>query len=188
MVGTTLPAVAGHYAGDIHVHCNQFGDDGHDSIAEQAAEARKRGLRWIVMTAHAQRMRAASWAGFVGECARATAREGVAVIPGLEVSTRREYARRPATLAYRAPAGAPATSWNECAGGRYHHAPLGFSFPFYAVPRTSAYISASGFLSFLPAATAIPSPTAPRALIAPLWYHGEPAADVAVWLDRQVPG
>jgi len=188
VVGTTLPAVAGHCAGDIHVHCNQFGDDGHDSIAEQAVEARKRGLRWIVITAHAQRMRADDWAGLVAGCARATAREGVTVIPGLEVSTRREYARRPATFAYRAPAGAPLTSWVECGGGRYHHAPLGFSFPFYAAPRTSMCVSASGFLSFPPAASAIPSPTAPRGLIAPLWYHGEPAADVAAWVDRQVPG
>lgn len=186
-----LPVVPGHFPGDMHVHSDQFGDDGRCSIAEQAATARGRGLAWLALTPHAQKMDPARWDDFVGECRRVARKEGIVVSAGLEVSTRCEYRLHPAPNNFRAPRGERITSWE--AGCRL--VPIGFPFPFYGVARQSLYVSRDGFVTFAAPDEAhpsvrvrLPDPAAPRALIAPFWHRLAAEGGGEVWLDRGVPG
>ncbi len=65
--------------------------------------------------------------------------------------------------------------------------PLGFEFPFYGQNYSSVYVSANGWISFLPASGTVhenkelPSYSAPSAFIAVLWDDLEPQVGGTVW-------
>ncbi|MDI6891385.1 MAG: CehA/McbA family metallohydrolase [Actinomycetota bacterium] len=81
-----LPSITGWHAGDGHIHTN-FSDAPLYSVDDRADDASDEGLKWIIMTDHAQWLTATRWDEETAECAAAQVRYSIAVMNGEEIST-----------------------------------------------------------------------------------------------------
>jgi hypothetical protein len=80
---TSLPSRAGWYAGDGHIHTAWSPDVILVSIDGRASSAVSHGLKWIVITDHADGI-GGSWPSYVSQCNTAQTNRGIPVLPGFE--------------------------------------------------------------------------------------------------------